>query len=158
MTRVLALDPATKCGWAYGDGEPDFTEFGTLDFNKAANDLGLLFTLYHNAISDLLEAYQPDYLVVEDTFVGKYKNVARKLYGYQSQILSAAYIYKTPLVYMENRSVKKYMTGNGNADKIQMQSAAKLRGFEIEDEHQADAIGVMLLFLDTYDHTDKRKD
>ena len=147
-------------GWAAGDGTPENTDFGTLDFNKAGHDLGLLFTLYHNGISDLIEAYEPEYLVIEDTFVGKYKNVARKLYGFQSQILSAAHLHETQHVYMENRSVKKYMTGNGNADKIQMQSAAKLRGFEIEDEHQADAIGVMLAFLDTLqiNHANKRKD
>lgn len=41
-------------------------------------------------------------------------------------------------------TIKKFMTGKGNANKEAMIKAARSRGFAVEDDNEADAIGILL--------------
>ena len=45
------------------------------------------------------------------------------------------------------QTIKKFMTGKGNATKDEMILAARLRGFDPKSDDEADAIAIMLLGL-----------
>ena len=45
-------------------------------------------------------------------------------------------------------SIKKFITGKGNANKEEMIKAMNEQGFKVEDDNEADALGVLLSFLD----------
>ncbi len=44
-------------------------------------------------------------------------------------------------------SAKLRLAGSGNAKKPEMIAAAKFQGFAVEDEHQADAVGIRQVFI-----------
>jgi Holliday junction resolvasome RuvABC endonuclease subunit len=46
-------------------------------------------------------------------------------------------------------TIKKFMTGKGNATKEEMIAAAKLRGFDPKTDDEADALGILFLALKT---------
>jgi Holliday junction resolvasome RuvABC endonuclease subunit len=46
-------------------------------------------------------------------------------------------------------TIKKFMTGKGNATKGEMIAAARLRGFEPVDDNESDALAILLLALKT---------
>lgn len=45
-------------------------------------------------------------------------------------------------------SIKKFITGKGNANKEEMIKAMNEQGFKVEDDNEADALGVLLKFFD----------
>src|SRR5690606_17134545 len=45
-------------------------------------------------------------------------------------------------------TIKKHLTGKGNASKVEMIAAVQERGFAVEDDNQADAVAIALLMME----------
>jgi crossover junction endodeoxyribonuclease RuvC len=74
-------------------------------------------------------------------------STARKLYGLAWHTEYVCWMRKIECFEVHLQSVKKYITGNGRADKRQMMDSVKRLGFDAATYDEADAIGVRLYTL-----------
>lgn len=90
------------------------------------------------------------FVLVEDhafSAKGRGKTVLGELHGVVKHYLmkeDVAFVLKTP------QTIKKHVTGNGRAEKMDMIMAAKAAGVDLSDSDRADAWGCARLAWDTY--------
>ena len=120
--RILGLDPGSRTsGYAVieGDGHSHrFIAGGVIDVAKLAlpERLGSIFT----AVSERIAQYKPDAVVVEGVFMSKNVRSALMLGQARGAVVCAAMNAGVPLYEYAAKSIKKSVTGNGNADKKQV--------------------------------------
>ncbi|UYW25709.1 hypothetical protein OKC48_20915 [Methylorubrum extorquens] len=143
LPRILALDLATKIGFAVGapDEEP---VYGTHPLPSASASLGRFGDAYDQWLLDRLTFFQPGLVIFEAPFVSGTgnANTARKLMGLCWQTEIACYRRETRCLEHNNSSVKAAFAGNGRADKAEMIAAAQRRGWNPKDDNAADALGL----------------
>lgn len=135
--KILALDPATKCGWAHSLGpsgvwdcsiRPDESDgMRVLRLAGKIRDvhrmLGIDLIAYERATSVPGRARAT---ITHSELQGAIKLLAEEL-SYTYRGYSAG-------------EIKKHATGKGNCGKAAMVEAAKKRGWEVEDDNHADAL------------------
>lgn len=145
MSRVLGIDPATKCGWALLDNGARVAS-GTWDCSIKPNESkGMRFVRFERQLLEVLEG-GVDLVMYEDV---KYLRgiAASQVYGGIIGVMKLV-LEKKRIEYagIGVSEVKKLATGKGNADKKAMIAAAKVRwglpGDPTEDE--ADALWIAL--------------
>ena len=125
------------------DGRMELLSFGviappkTLSFNHR-------ISIIASEVDSLLARIQPDITVVERIFLGKNADSAFKLGHVRGAIIAQAIRAESEVVEYATRSVKKGVTGNGNATKEQVQlilfAALKIRGAAQADASDALAL------------------
>jgi Holliday junction resolvasome RuvABC endonuclease subunit len=147
MNNFLALDPATKCGWAHSSGA-----FGTWDLSaKRDESKGMRLVRLRAQLNEVLRL-GVDYVFFE---------AARHAAGTNALVVQSELQGIIKIWCEDNRAlglikeyrgigpseIKKFATGKGNANKEAMIAAAKKRfpHCDIQDDNQADAL--MLLEL-----------
>ena len=149
---ILALDCATKTGWALmKDGK--VYESGVQDFSKKRGESnGIMFIRFRRWLNDLLKETRPDMMVYEQTG-HSFKNasameIAFNLSGRAQEIAdehSIQYTTYTP------SALKKFATGRGVADKPAMIRACEEKsGKAVQDDNEADAILLGLMAYEEY--------
>ena len=68
MITLLGLDPATNTGWAFIE-KNQLVEFGTIT-PSAVFSLPQKLNYYHGEVGRLVDRLKPDYLAIEDVFLG----------------------------------------------------------------------------------------
>lgn len=145
MSRVLGIDPATKCGWALLDNGARVAS-GTWDLStKQHESKGMRFLKLERFLEEAITNSKPDLVAFEMT--GHLKGHANEVYfGIVGIIKLVCERHELDYTSIQNSEVKKLATGVGNANKQAMVLAAKLRwglsGNPTEDE--ADALWVAL--------------
>jgi Holliday junction resolvasome RuvABC endonuclease subunit len=153
--RLLALDLSTNVGWAFfaQRGASPVMSTWRAPFARAEN-YGLRFYEFELWLELLLDRYQPDVVAFEAPILprnpGK-AHAARLSYGFAASTERIAYQRKLRCIECHNATVKVRLAGSGKAKKKQMMAAAIRQGYDIETEHEADAIGVGLV---AFDHID----
>jgi Holliday junction resolvasome RuvABC endonuclease subunit len=140
LMPILALDPATKMGWALS---PLISGVWDLSL-KRDESMGMKFMRLRAKLNELLENYRIQLVVYESA-----RNAAPKMQGalvHQAQ-LQAIIIDWATTAGIESKGyspkeIKKWATGNGNASKDAMLAFAKKRwlGVQILDDNHADAL------------------
>jgi len=128
---ILAIDPATLLGYCInGD------IYGT---HKLKGSLGKKWVLFENFIDELIEEHEVTHIVIERAAsrFNKAKIHHGKLVAFVEKL---AYIYGLELLYVSAKELKKWATGNGNADKAAMIKAARDKGYDVLDDNEADAV------------------
>ncbi|OYW56043.1 MAG: hypothetical protein B7Y80_03075 [Hyphomicrobium sp. 32-62-53] len=147
---ILALDLGTTTGWALRIGSSTITS-GTLDLAPNRYDGGGMRYL---RLRYWLEQLRLDSGGIEAIH---YEEVRRHAGT------SAAHVYGGLLAtltgWCEERGVayqgvpvgtiKRFITGKGNADKTAVITAVRARGFSPTDDNEADAIAILLWALET---------
>lgn len=141
--KILALDPATNCGWAHSSGP-----FGTWDLSiRRDESRGMRLIRLRGKLNELMEADRFDLLVFEAA-----RNCAPKMQG---ALVVQAELQGVIVLWCEDMGidykgispseVKKHATGNGNAGKPKMIEAAKTRWPDrvIGDDNMADALWIL---------------
>ena len=110
----------------------------------------------YSQISNLLKREAPDLIVVEDVFsLKKYPKSGITLGKVCGVILLAAEQAGTQVIEVPVREAKQVLTGNGNADKQQLEKAVR-RTLEcsetIRPYHASDALGLAIIGLFRYAH------
>jgi len=140
--KILALDMAKRTGWArndfYGKVKSGVKEFST-------PPKGTLPTQFYARFFDWLHAQgKVDYLVIESPI-----NTRQFSGGYGRELAALA------LLWADNQGVevlsifpstlKKYATGSGRANKMQMIAAAikKYPDQDVQDDNHADALHLL---------------
>lgn len=175
-TRILSFDPGTTClGWAVSQYQFDNDKFQVIKFGnvrpsdnakKSKEDCNI-FTrqlvslfLIESVVRELVETYNPQYVVSEDAFYnprrGVHPYVALKLCI--NTIARIIMDYRLGLFKIAPCSIKSVVAGAGHADKFTIQDAilnnpnitfkaAKQIAFDKMVEHEADAIAVGYAFV-----------
>lgn len=103
------------------------------------------------AVGELLAAWQPDVVVLEDVYVlDRYPNAAVQLGEVRGVIYLAAQEHGVEVVKIRPTEVKSCLAGNGRATKQQVGAAVKRmlgRTDDIKPDHASDAAALALMVL-----------
>ena len=155
--KILALDTATSTGWACGDSR-ERPRFGTKTLKHAPNSYGPSGAQFDAWLRGSIAGEQPDMICFESPILAiggprpkTSLQGARLMLGliWHVEFVAAQLDIKCREVSIQE--AKLALTGQGNADKAAMMRAAKMYGFDVETDHEADAIGVWAVAALTVD-------
>lgn len=143
--KILALDLATKTGWAFGDSDGDITHIysGVQDFSpKRGESKGMRLLHFDRWIYQMLAEYDPK-VVIYETPHHQGGHATEVLLGLVGILQKAACEAKIEYASVHSSTLKKFATGSGRASKEQMKMRAIQRfGRQIEDDNEADALHI----------------
>ena len=151
MIKVVGIDPGlagTGIGIIKGSGRRiSGYSFGDIS-TRADESTALRLHLIYSKVYDLLCDQSPDMVVIEDIYsLEKYPGSGIMLGKVSGVLLLAAHQAGLTPVEIPVREVKKIISGNGSADKFQMERAVRntLNHPEaIRPFHASDALGLAL--------------
>jgi crossover junction endodeoxyribonuclease RuvC len=151
MIKVIGIDPGLA-GTGFGVINGNRSEvieysFGSISTDTKDSIQSRLHTIYSKTL-DFLSDQQPDYVVIEDIYsLDKYPGSGIMLGKVSGVLLVAAYKTGVKVEEISVKEAKKIISGNGNADKFQMERAVRnLLNHEtkIRPFHASDALGLAL--------------
>ena len=149
MYRILGIDPGLRfCG--VGVIEVDGSNIRYLHSStiKPKTTLALAERLLalSEGLQQVITAYQPDEIALEETFVSKNGQSTLKLGQARGAIILALAQAGLPVNEYAAKLVKKSITGSGAADKTQMMHMIKLLlpKSEAGSEDEADALAIAI--------------
>lgn len=134
MKKILALDMATKTGWANDSAS------GTEDFRKKAGDSrGMIFIRFEAWLNEMVKISGPDMIVYERPHArGRAANEV--LNGMLAFTVKVCQVHGIEYTDCPSTSLKSFATGKGNASKGDMMAAYRKRfGADPLDDNEADA-------------------
>lgn len=122
-TIILGIDPGTIV-MGYGIIEIEnqkikLLDMGVLKPGKVKDNYKKLQLIY-NTVSGLITKYQPTTFAIEAPFFGKNVQSMLKLGRAQGVAIAAAMRHNMEVTEYSPKKVKQSVTGNGNADKLQV--------------------------------------
>ena len=150
---IIGIDPGLV-NTGYGiisiqRNNPSIIDFGIIKPNSREVISKRLFTIFSD-VSELMELYKPDVFSIEEVFYSKNFKSALMLGHARGAAILAAAKYKLPVFEYSAKKVKQSITGNGNADKTQLQYMIK-QIFKLKQLPSpldaSDALGIALCHL-----------
>ena len=148
--KVLGVDPGTAaCGYGIireSDGRLSALEHGCWRTPAAQRPELRLETLFAG-VSDMIERYAPDAVVLEESFVGADARTALSVGQARGAVLVACALGGTPAAEYAPNRIKQAVCGYGHANKEQIQRMVKvLLGLPEppRPHHAADALAVAI--------------
>jgi crossover junction endodeoxyribonuclease RuvC len=141
---VVAIDPGQRCGWAvrYPSGSVE-NGVWLLKPDRFSN-MGSAMMLLRSNLETLFDQAKPDIVGFEE--VRRHRGVdAAHWYGaITSRILEVCEVRQIPCRGIPVATVKKRATGKGNADKLAVFEAARVRfpNAKLIDDNDADALWI----------------
>jgi crossover junction endodeoxyribonuclease RuvC len=147
---ILGIDPGTIV-MGYGliivkDNRVSLLELGVLKPGKIKDSYKKLQLIF-NTVSGLITKYQPTDFAIEAPFFGKNVQSMLKLGRAQGVAIAAAMRHGLEVTEYSPKKVKQSITGNGNADKVQvMKMLQTLLSFKENPKHYdaTDALAVAM--------------
>lgn len=145
--NILALDLATFTGWAtLIDGKIKFGSEKFVDPNWDGH--GARYLKYEKWLNSFDTKFD---LIAYETVMAHSAVYASHVYGaYLSEVMKLGERTKTPYVGFGVKAIKKFWAGNGNASKKDMMNKSWDLGFNVKDDNQADALGILHLAESEY--------
>lgn len=143
--KILALDLAQNIGVAIGDGSQSGTLLLSYNLTNYKADYGHLAWTYSMILNDLITEHKPDILAIEDTTRFARGANAYHLHGLPWQTHMTAYVRDIPRRTFTPTAIKKFWVGNGKASKMDMIDKATDLGFNVRNDHEADALALLRL-------------
>lgn len=152
--RVFGLDPSNHCGFCVGDLSGKILSYGTKHIKKSNEKIdGERLVRFWNWLEEMNEKYAPKLILYE---------AARSMKNYTGLIAIAElcgliklFCEQNKILYIDLsiKTIKKIITGNGNAEKSDMISAInKLYNIEVSDDNEADGIGIYTVGVRDYEN------
>lgn len=143
-TRILALDLGTKTGWACGNSY-NFKS-GVVDFStKRFEGGGMRYLRFREWLDNTFRDFENiDEVYFEEVRRHIGTDASHVYGGFLATLTSWCEKRGIPYQGVPVKTIKKYITGNGNANKEMMMNAVKVEGYDIEDDNEADAIAMLL--------------
>lgn len=150
--NVLALDMAEHCGYYSHYG------YGTWYFpntDKAPKKLGGNYQqhkCFRETVMQFIKEHGIKVVAAEDVNVGSKFMAVRKLSEFRGVLYEVCATLNIPLVFFNVSNIKKWATGNGNADKkMMMEYAIKRWHIDPEgDDNVGDATHIYFYFIHRY--------
>lgn len=152
--RILAIDIATRTGWAsleMGRIQTGVFHAQRKTKRKAMKDEpeGTEYLRFHQWLMTKMQEVSPDWLVMEQQG-GTMQNVnaSRKLFGFAGIAMAQVAYFKPRFLPVAPTSLKRYATGSGRAKKPAMIAACAANyGIPTKDDNVADALHLLHLCL-----------
>jgi len=144
--RILGIDPGSRIT-GYGVIDTDGFRHGHVNSghikikgDELPEKLGVIFA----EIGQLIETWTPDAVAIEQVFVNRNVDSALKLGHARGAAICAAVNAGLPVGEYTPRAIKKAVTGQGAADKAQMQQMMQLllKLEELPQSDEADALAI----------------
>jgi crossover junction endodeoxyribonuclease RuvC len=151
---IIGVDPGTLVtGYGVieisGNGQSSFRaiEFGTIESKKISSMPKRLETIF-TRIEAVIKRNLPDEFAIETAFYDKNAQSAMKLGQARGVALVAAQLAKLEIAEYAPRVIKKAVTGNGNADKSQVEfMVRRLLNLAEHDRKLADAYDALAIAI-----------
>ncbi len=141
IKNILALDPATHCGWAHSNNKS-----GVWDLSiKADESREMRLVRFRANLQKIKNDFGIDLLVFEASRNLRYGPAVKLAAQFQAVIELFCHDNKINYKGYSAKPIKKFATGNGNANKEKMIAAAQSRWPDIKlvsDDH-ADALWLL---------------
>jgi len=148
---LLAIDLGTTTGWAL-KSQGGLITSGTVSFRPGRYDGGgmryLRFTNWLTEIDRLSGPIEAIHFEEVRRHVGT--DAAHVFGGLLAVLTSWGELRGVPYQGVPVGTIKKHLTGKGNAPKQAMIDAARARGFSPADDNEADAIAILLWAIETH--------
>jgi len=144
--RILALDPATHCGYALSHAL-----YGVWDLSaKRDESAGMRLIRLRSKLREIILSERIE-LVVFERPGGRFKASIIVQSEIQGQIKTVCEDLKVEYRAYSSTEIKKYATGKGNAGKPAMIYAAQTKlGYQGDDDNEADALWLLELAKSEY--------
>jgi Holliday junction resolvasome RuvABC endonuclease subunit len=144
---ILTFDCATQTGWCAGDGS-DLPILGTVNLPSGVEAEEFL-DFWDRWLNRHFAEINPTRVVYEAPILQGISNMhtAEKLIGLSNFLVVNCYRRKIPVEKVMPTQVKKYLTGDGKAEKPDMMRVARRCGVSPKNYDEADAFGSWLLAL-----------
>ena len=148
---VLALDLATNTGWALRSANGQIVS-GTISFRPSRYDGGGIRYLRFRSWLDNIAADVGGIGVIHHEEVRRHvsTDAAHVHGGLLATLTSWCEQHSIPYQGVPVGTIKRHLTGKGNADKQAVIAAIRERGFSPADDNEADAIAILLWAIDTH--------
>jgi crossover junction endodeoxyribonuclease RuvC len=137
----MGVDTSTKTGYVILDDSGGIVKVGVLRYPPRTNRFAR-YAGYARDVYDLVDAYGVDLVIIEGySFAGKFINSVQ--YELGACIRMRLYQEEVPFIEIPPTSLKKFVTGKGNAKKdLILLGVYKRWDFDTEDDNEADAYGL----------------
>lgn len=136
----LGLDLGQHFGWCIRTGQGEFQSGN----ERIGNGAKKTATVLKEQIEIIVESFDVDKIYYEKVHFSTNTYATQAHGAYRSMVELVADEHNAEIEGIAVRTVKKSLTGRGNASKHGMMVyAEKYVGYKIEDDNEADAIGVL---------------
>ena len=149
MGSKLALDLGTTTGWAMhlpcGSNVSGSQSFKPDRYSGA----GMRYLVFRKWLDTLYSMYPFEAIYFEEVRRHAGVDAAHAYGGFMAHLQAWAEDKQVPYAGVPVGTIKKHMTGKGNANKEAMIQAARDKGHQPVDDNEADAIGLLYYCLST---------
>jgi Holliday junction resolvasome RuvABC endonuclease subunit len=147
---ILALDLGTTMGWAISDNTT--ISSGTVSFkNQRFEGGGMTFLRFKQWFTEMKNTVGGiDAVYFEEVRRHISTDSAHKYGGFMAHLTALCEHHEIPYRGVPVGTIKKHITGKGNASKQDMIDAVKAKGFFPVDDNEADALALLDLALKEY--------
>lgn len=144
--KILCLDLGTISGYAYGDIAEGDIEHGSVSFKDTRFDGGgMRYLRFQLFVENLFKQHNFDAVFYEMVRNHKGCDAAHRYGGFLGVLQTLCECKKTPYSGVSVGSIKKELTGSGNASKLKMIETVIAYNYMAKDDNEADAIAIFLL-------------
>lgn len=167
--RILTIDQSSRTGWAFGvERSKELYSFGSFRMPKR-DDPGERLVIFRDGLSELIEKYKPDIAAYETPFfpVGNQANpkdgkkgaafsvkTIKFLHNLEGVLIETTARYSVPTEHFPSSSWRVTALGFGRLPagsqedfkKLMIKRARQL-GYDVADDNEGDAIGMLLHML-----------
>ncbi len=157
MALILGIDPGSrKTGYgiiSHMAGKSHYVSSGVIRM-PACMDLPERLKVIFESVCEIIEAFSPQEMAIEQVFMAKNAGSALKLGQARGAAIVAGVSRNLPVAEYEARKVKQSVVGTGAADKLQVQHMVKvlLSLPAAPQEDAADALAIALCHANTQHH------
>jgi crossover junction endodeoxyribonuclease RuvC len=141
---ILALDLGQKTGWAVRNADGAIAS-GTVEFKPSRwEGGGMVYLRFHAWLQELDETAGGVGAVYFEEVVAHRGVAAAHAYGgFFAHLTAWAEATKAPYRGVPVSTIKRHVTGRGNADKDAVIAAVRALGFDPADDNEADALALL---------------
>lgn len=149
MTHFLALDLATKTGWAASDGKVITSGTQSFTFDARYEGGGMRFLRFNNWLDKMAGLMVIERIAFEEVRQRAASVAAGHVYGgFLAHLTSWCEANKVPYEGIPVGTIKKHAAGAGNAGKDAIIKAMRAKGHDPKDDNEADALALLYYTLD----------
>lgn len=138
--KILAIDPATNCGWAIST-----QLYGTWNLAKKSDSWGMRLVRLRAKLKEICDAEKPTILVYERP-MGRFAASTSTGYRIVGVLESFCVDNNIEISAYSPGEVKKFATGKGSANKQKMIEYARIKyGYAGKSDDEADALHLLHL-------------
>lgn len=138
--KILALDLGMRTGWCVGESG-EYVDSGVhMLYDQKSKEFtdGQRFKAFYDFLTLHMDA---DVIVFEQVAGGTKGRQTVLFNGYRATLLLFCSLLGKPCLPLAVGTIKKYVTGKGNASKEEVMDAVRALGMPPFDDNEADAIG-----------------